>query len=67
MLILIGCRNRNVFGYDLRENHRRSNFNSMSKFEHKSCINDLVFKNSNYLYTNDFTGEVIRLVSSKLS
>jgi WD40 repeat protein len=55
--IYTGCKNKYLYGHDLRENTRLF---VHSMYEHDSCIEDMVFRKSteNYLYSSDFTGQI---------
>lgn len=55
-----GCKNKFLFGYDLRLQVN----NPILEIEHQSCVNELVFcpKNSSYLFVNDYSGKVMKLI-----
>jgi hypothetical protein len=55
--VFIGCKNKFLFGHDLRLNTKES---APIKLEHNSCLNDILFDNVNLnqLYTSDLTGQV---------
>jgi hypothetical protein len=55
--VFIGCKNKFLFGHDLRLNTKEI---APIKLEHNSCLNDILFDNVNLnqLYTSDLTGQV---------
>ena len=60
-LAFVGCKNKFLYGYDLRQNTLKNSINSWAhKLQHKSCLNCILFPSadSNYVYSNDFSGEV---------
>ncbi len=55
----VGCRNRYIYGYDLRKPVSHST-KFTAEYEHQSCVSSLVMSNydSNILISSDYTGHV---------
>lgn len=58
-LVYVGCRNKFIFGNDLRIDNKR-NQSFTSKLKHESSVTSMVFpyENSNLLYSTDYSGLV---------